>query len=135
MDRRSFLRILGLGAAVAAADPEFLLWRPGAKTIFLPPVQPTLTVASFGFQTGDIFTMDGIFSVNPLTGAHTGMLQRFVITDITNATSIQLAPPLEALAYERRLTGASPIPPSLLPRKGSRGYQPQNTWRPYSPSH
>lgn len=41
MNRRSFLRVLGLGALGAAAsmelDLERLLWVPGAKTIVLPP--------------------------------------------------------------------------------------------------
>ncbi len=41
MDRRGFLRLLGMGAVGAAAtatlDIERLLWVPGAKTIFLPP--------------------------------------------------------------------------------------------------
>lgn len=40
MDRRSFLRLLGMGAIGAATlDVERLLWVPGAKTIFLPPIE------------------------------------------------------------------------------------------------
>jgi hypothetical protein len=39
LDRRGFLKLFGAAAAIAAVDPEFLLWRPGAKTIFLPPVR------------------------------------------------------------------------------------------------
>lgn len=36
MNRRGFLRVLGLGAAAIAVDPEQLLWTPGQKTFFLP---------------------------------------------------------------------------------------------------
>jgi hypothetical protein len=42
VNRRGFLRALGLASAGAAAglvlDPDKLLWVPGAKTFFLPPV-------------------------------------------------------------------------------------------------
>jgi hypothetical protein len=35
--RRGFLSVLGVaGAAAMVIDPEMLLWRPGAKTIFMP---------------------------------------------------------------------------------------------------
>src|SRR5437763_1629393 len=37
MNRRFFLKVLGLGAAVAAVDPEQLLWTPGQRTHILPP--------------------------------------------------------------------------------------------------
>ena len=37
MNRRSFLRSLGLGAAALTLDPERLLWVPGVKRIFIPP--------------------------------------------------------------------------------------------------
>jgi len=51
--RRGFLQVLGAATAAVAAfevDPEFLLWRPGAKTIFLPPpkalVVPETTIVT-----------------------------------------------------------------------------------------
>jgi hypothetical protein len=38
IDRRGFLRLFGAAAAAAVLDPERLLWVPGQKTIFLPPI-------------------------------------------------------------------------------------------------
>lgn len=52
MNRRGFLKFLGLGAAAAVIapelvlDPERVLWIPGAKTFFLP---------SGGLQVIDVF--------------------------------------------------------------------------------
>ena len=37
MDRRAFLGLFSTALATAAYDPERLLWRPGTKTVFLPP--------------------------------------------------------------------------------------------------
>lgn len=82
MDRRSFLRALGFGTVAAAAaatsvlDLEKLLWVPGEKTICIPPPS-TLGVA---LTRGDIFTIDGVFAVNPLTLKPTGFLKQFVVT-------------------------------------------------------
>ena len=45
MDRRHFLRVLAGASAGFALDPERLLWTPGAKTIFLPPITRLLTTA------------------------------------------------------------------------------------------
>ena len=45
MDRRHFLRVLAGASAGFALDPERLLWTPGAKTIFLPPVTRLLSTA------------------------------------------------------------------------------------------
>ena len=36
ISRRGFLSLLPAGVAGLTLDPERLLWRPGAKTIFLP---------------------------------------------------------------------------------------------------
>lgn len=36
MNRRSFLRLLAIGAIAETVDVERLLWIPGQKTIFLP---------------------------------------------------------------------------------------------------
>jgi hypothetical protein len=44
MNRRLFLSTLGLAAAGMALDPERLLWVPGQKTIFLPPVRSAWTI-------------------------------------------------------------------------------------------
>lgn len=87
MDRRSFLRTLGFGTVAAAAaatsvlDLEKLLWVPGEKTIFVPPAR-TLGVA---LTKGDIFTIEGVFAVNPFTLNPTEMLQQFVVTADTQA--------------------------------------------------
>ena len=46
MDRRLFLKRLAAATAVLGGasfvDPEFLVWVPGAKTIFLPPAKPVI---------------------------------------------------------------------------------------------
>lgn len=38
IDRRAFLRVLAAVSAGAVLDPERLLWVPGAKTMFMPPL-------------------------------------------------------------------------------------------------
>jgi hypothetical protein len=37
MDRREFFRRLAMISGALTLDPEFLLWVPGKKTIFIPP--------------------------------------------------------------------------------------------------
>lgn len=66
MNRRAFLSALGAVAAGAVLDPEMLLWKPGAKTIFLPsprklkvftlgpPVVSSFSITSHGWITQDI---------------------------------------------------------------------------------
>lgn len=43
MNRREWLQRAAIAAGVLAVDPERLLWEPGKKTIFIPPVLPYLT--------------------------------------------------------------------------------------------
>lgn len=43
MNRRGFLGSLAAAAAALTLDPEMLLWKPGAKTIFIP--SPSLDMA------------------------------------------------------------------------------------------
>lgn len=40
MERRAFLRAVGLASVGLVLDPERLLWVPGAKRIFLPVYLP-----------------------------------------------------------------------------------------------
>ncbi len=84
IDRRAFLRRLGFGTVAAAAaasgvlDLEKLLWVPGEKTIFVPPV-----IAPLGetLTIGDVFTIEGVFALNPLTYQATKYPQQFVVTE------------------------------------------------------
>jgi hypothetical protein len=80
MNRRRFLQMLSAGAFGAMAlDVEKLLWVPGAKTIFLPPPKPVLSFV--GLVPGDIFTIDGVYALNPITGEATKWLQDFILAD------------------------------------------------------
>jgi hypothetical protein len=90
MQRRAFLQTLAAAAAGLAIDPEQFLWRPGAKTIFLPPTPvittPVITtLATGGFRQGDVITIEWHWSRNPTTGRlMVGQPQTFVVTaDVT----------------------------------------------------
>ena len=58
MNRRSFLSMLGVGAAATAFDPERLLWVPGVKTIFVPA--PPRILKPIGVWNGHLITADDI---------------------------------------------------------------------------
>jgi hypothetical protein len=98
MNRRGFLQTLAAGLAGAALDPERLLWKPGAKTFFLPTlkpiVQPVGWVVSAGglFMPGDIVTLAGHYAMNPLTRQPTKHLQQFVVTMGTISEGWALSP-------------------------------------------
>jgi len=68
VNRRAFLQILSSVAATAVLDPELLLWKPGAKTIFLPPAKELITncprmrsllIVSNAFNVGDFLKVRG----------------------------------------------------------------------------
>ena len=87
MNRRAFLQTLAAAVAGATLDPERLLWRPGAKSIFLPP--PPSLLAPTELLRGDLFTIEGVYAINPMTYAPIERLQQFVITaDITAGTPV-----------------------------------------------
>ena len=93
MNRRDFLTRLGFGTIGAAAaaltfDVEKLLWVAGEKTIFIPPA-PVLS-SNTALAAGDVFTIDGVFAVNPITMRPTTLLQRFVITDNVSSGVVNL---------------------------------------------
>lgn len=85
ISRRGFLGALSAFAATAVLDPEMLLWKPGAKTIFLPTRQPA-AMSLHGVQVGDVFTIDGVWAINPSTAYPTGVLQQFVVTSADQVT-------------------------------------------------
>jgi hypothetical protein len=75
MNRRRFLTVFATAAAVAAVDPERLLWTPGARTHFLPPEGgwdhgvPITLIEPYGVDYGwdpaakDLDDVDYVFSV------------------------------------------------------------------------
>lgn len=79
LTRRGFLGSLATAAAGLALDPERALWVPGQKRIFLPAAKPSLW-SSTSLPIADIFTIDGIYSVNPANSRLVGYLKNFVIT-------------------------------------------------------
>lgn len=90
MNRRDFIaRLLGgaAGAALAATvDLEQLLWVP--KPIITVPAMPTRLAFhpdAFKLALGDLFTLDGRFAVNPVTGETTKHPQYFVVTSVTES--------------------------------------------------
>lgn len=66
ISRRSFLKLSTAALAAAAVlDPELLLWRPGARTIFVPA--PARVLAAESFSRGDVVEVAGRYMINPHT--------------------------------------------------------------------
>ena len=76
--------MLGALAAGAALDPDFLKWEPGARTYFDMGAGRDWTVMTF--KRGDIFTIEGRYALNPVTGkVIPGQLQSFIVTEDVHA--------------------------------------------------
>lgn len=91
-DRRGFLKALASATAAAAAgsyiDPDFLVWRPGAKRIFIPTT-PAIKVAAVELATPEQVALTNLvinrksgksgtvadFSGNPYFTLRTGSLR------------------------------------------------------------
>lgn len=75
-DRRGFLKALAAATAAAAVgsfvDPEFLVWRPGARTIFLPDAK--VSVPEVRLATGA--DMETLGRKSGKTGAQLDLLQQ-----------------------------------------------------------
>ena len=59
MNRRKFFSVAGLSLVSVLADPEILLWTPGAKKIFIPAPAKQKKIIFAGISNGWI-TIDGI---------------------------------------------------------------------------
>ena len=81
MNRRAFLQSLATVAAGVVLDPEMLLWRPGVKRIFLP--SPPSLLAPIDLWPADMFMLEGVNAINPMTWRHTEHLQYFIVTEFT----------------------------------------------------
>lgn len=78
MNRRSFGHSLAAFTATLALDPERLLWRPGSKTIFIPP-SPELAFHPDSFRVA--FNPDDVFRMGDIITFGTSP-KRYVITAI-----------------------------------------------------
>jgi len=114
MNRRAFLGWLaGTAAGVAAApylDVEKLLWVAGEKKIFIPAPKTLWTPVSL--QRGDIFTIEGIYVVNPTTGMRLKYPQHFIITADVSAGDVpfgKIHPRLEDVAQTVRQGKIRPV--------------------------
>ena len=67
MNRRSFLNVLATAGAVAAMDPERLLWVPGKKLISIP--KPPILIPTWIQIAGPLqqFNLSGSYGVVPGT--------------------------------------------------------------------
>lgn len=83
-------------------------------------------------KKGDVFTIDGVFGVNPVTGQSTGKLQQFVVTaDVNSGAStgpanVPISPPIITTGAKKTVT-ASPAndAPITVLGTGATAY-PQN---------
>jgi len=101
MNRRDFVKALGLGAAAVAFGPA----------IASSAVEAVSTGwASTELAIGDIFTIAGVHAVNPVTRQTTAHLQQFVITAIVGS-DISISPSVTSVGHV--------ISPSLITPLGT----------------
>jgi len=115
MQRRAFLQLLSVGAAgaaVTALDPDLLRWVSGARTYFDIQRASGLWTRE-ALKVGDIFSIDGVFALHPLTGREVRHPKRFTVT--------------------AAVSGAGPIPVELVyPRPIDRGIYANVSVDPYT---
>jgi hypothetical protein len=90
----------------------------------------TFTGSSKTWKVGDVFTMEGVYSVNPQTRESTGSLQQFVVTeDLTGTSSgtLKFSPALYTASHSLATVTAFPADNADITMLGSAASQyPQN---------
>ena len=90
----------------------------------------TFTGSAKTWKVGDVFTMQGVFAVNPQTRESTGSLQQFVVTEDLTATTtgtLKFAPALYTAAHPLATVDAFPANDADITMLGSAASQyPQN---------
>jgi hypothetical protein len=82
----------------------------------------TFTGSSKTWNVGDVFTMEGVYAVNPQTRESTGSLQQFVVTEALTATStgtLKFAPALYTAAHALATVTAFPANDADITMLGS----------------
>ncbi len=98
MNRRGFLSFLTAAVATAVAKPilklpEFL---PKVKAKPILPSGSSITTACPEMEVGDVFTIGGVYKVNPITKENTGVLQQFVCIQkkVAASPTLEFFPPI-----------------------------------------
>lgn len=112
--------------------------RTGAHTVTTTVAtqgQSTINITGTGTQTiaaGDVFTVDGVFAVNPQTRESTGSLQQFVVTAANTAaggayTAVAVSPAMYTSAHALATINTFPQSSATVTFVGSASTQyPQN---------
>ncbi len=150
MNRRSFLSILGAGAAGLALEQASGLWAP-TKTIFLPPAGGWRTGVDWSsgdsvsvlqirplanpwepkidlhgapegvFRKGDVFTIEGLYARNPATWKETPYLQHFVVTE--DQVGVSAVPMNDIHPDPRILDSTSRLQTAMNQASGRKGFR------------
>ncbi len=110
MNRRGFIKALFGAAAAVAILPRF----EGLAPLDTPRWLKDAAVESL--TTGDLFTIEGVYAVNPLTYQPTTMLQQFVITaDVTSDSDAEIWPTMRVDGPYQNVTAFPADDAQLIP--------------------
>lgn len=99
MNRREFLKTLGLTAAAVSFAPSALTeTAPVAADAGLDEL----------LRVGDVFTIEGRYALNPITRTTTNVLQKFIVTSVSSDRA--------ELGFHPTLKGGNEFWPPIQPR-------------------
>lgn len=111
LTRRAFLGALAGVAAAALVGVKVATEAP-------PSVEAEGWSGGASLEVGDIFTIEGVHAVNPVTGTRTALLQQFVVTATTDDRATAILSAIPRIVYTQR--EAEAMAPLMRPLKVGR---------------